>query len=75
MSAATRRKPVGLGYMPKGGAPAALRSNAEHAATAACAGSRAWPGRLVAVACCSVVVASLGALASEAALLWLIVNG
>lgn len=87
MSAA-RRRPVSTGYMPKGGPAAALRSNAqhvapvaelrsnvEHAGSAACAGMHALPGRLVAVACWAVIVASGGAAAAEVGLLWLIVNG
>lgn len=87
MSAA-RRRPVSTGYMPKGGPAAALASNAQHVASladrrsnteqsgsAACAGLRALPDRLVAVACWAVIAASGGAVAAEAGLLWLIVNG
>lgn len=86
MSAKTKRpRPVGLGYMPKGGVPAAQKVNdrwredvaAGHAAHADPVDGRARDcairsGVPVGIAVWSVVAASAGALVTEASLLWVI---
>lgn len=86
MSAKTRTRPVGRGYMPKGGAPAAQKVNdqwrGEVAAAARAASGDPVDGRArdrairsgvpVDVAVWAVVVASAGTLFTEGCFLWVL---